>query len=118
MPRLEEPQTMPVAKLGSYLYFRISGIATWLNTVAEATLTPVTAAKTALPMTVAAARPPGIFSSILCAHLKRSPAVPEMAMIVPISIKSGMTQYVYVRMALNDVVESTLRAVPGFWVTR
>ena len=118
IPRLDEPQTMPVAKFGSYLYLRISGIATWLNTVADATLTPVTAANTALPITVAAARPPGTFSNILCAHLNRSPAEPETAMIVPMSMKRGITQYVYVRIALNAVVESTLSAVEKLLVTR
>ena len=118
MPRLDEPQTMPVAKFESYLYLRISGIATWLNTVAEATLTPVTAANTALPITVAAARPPGTFSSILWAHLNKSPAEPETAMMVPMSMKSGITQYVYVRIALNAVVESTLSAVERLLVTK
>ncbi len=60
MPRTELPATSPSANFLLYPCLSISGRETLLKTAAEATLTPVIAAKTAFAKTVATPSPPRI----------------------------------------------------------
>src|SRR6218665_40691 len=73
----------------------MAGEATWLNAAAAATPTPVTAANTALPPTVATARRPGTPRSLWLTMLNRSLAAPQCAMSMPITVKQGMTTKLY-----------------------
>ena len=99
MPNTELPATEPTAKFFSYLWRTISGMATLLNTAADATLTPVTAAKMALDTTVAMPRPPGIRRRRMLAEPNSFCAAPEWLINTPIAKNSGSTTKLYSRIA-------------------
>ena len=61
------------------------------NAAAEAMDTPVTAAKTELPLIVAMARRPGNRRKVRSQMRYRSAAAPDREMMSPISTNSGMT---------------------------
>ncbi len=97
MPSTDVPATTPTEKRLVYPWRRISGLAIFVNTAADAMEDPVIAAKIAFAATVAMPRPPLIRRSIQRATSKVSRPISETPTRSPIITNSGMTARTWFR---------------------
>ena len=91
IPRTEDPATTPTENRAVYPCAIISGVATRVNTAADAMDDPVIAAKTAFAATVAIPSPPRTRRNAQRATWNVSRPTSDALTSKPISTKSGTT---------------------------